>query len=60
MEVQTFVGLVEEMRKKQKEYSSNRSLAAYQQSQILEKEVDAAILQFKRDVGYEAEQWSLF
>lgn len=60
MEVQTFVGLVEEMRKKQKEYSSNRNLAAYQQSQILEKEVDAAILQFKRDVGYEAEQWSLF
>lgn len=60
MEVQTFVGLVEEMRKKQKEYSNNHNLAIYQQSKILEKEVDAAILQFKRDVGYEAEQWSLF
>lgn len=60
MEVQTFVGLVEEMRKKQREYSNNRNLAIYQQSKILEKEVDAAILQFKRDVGYEAEQWSLF
>lgn len=60
MEAQTFVGLVEEMRKKQKEYSNNRNLAIYQQSKILEKEVDAAILQFKRDVGYEAEQWSLF
>ena len=60
MEVQTFVGLVEEMRKKQKEYSNNRNLAIYQQSKILEKEVDAAILQFKREAGYEAEQWSLF
>ena len=60
MEAQTFVGLVEEMRKKQKECSNNRNLAIYQQSKILEKEVDAAILQFKRDVGYEAEQWSLF
>ena len=60
MEVQTFVGLVEEMRKKQREYSNNRNLAIYQQFKILEKEVDAAILQFKREAGYEAEQWSLF
>ena len=60
MEVQTFVGLVEEMRKKQREYLKKHTIAIYQQSKILEKEVDAAILQFKRDVGYEAEQWSLF
>ncbi|MGP1368041.1 MAG: hypothetical protein ACTTKX_02120 [Treponema sp.] len=60
MEAQTFVGLVEEMRKKQREYLKKHTIAIYQQSKILEKEVDAAILQFKRDVGYEAEQWSLF
>lgn len=60
MEVQTFVGLVEEMRKKQREYLKKHTIAIYQQSQILEKEVDAAILQFKRETGYEAEQWSLF
>ena len=60
MEVQTFVGLVEEMRKKQREYSNNRNLAIYQQFKILEKEVDAARVQFKREAGYEAEPWSLF
>ena len=60
MEVQTFVGLVEEMRKKQRECLKKHTIAIYQQSQILEKEVDAAIRQIKREVESSTAQQDLF
>lgn len=49
MKTQTFIGLVSEMRQKQKEFSKTRQLTVYTQAQTLEKEVDAAILQMKRN-----------
>ncbi|MGP1459842.1 MAG: hypothetical protein ACTTKL_11155 [Treponema sp.] len=60
METQTFIGLVEEMRRKQKEFSKTRRLTVYTQAQILEKEVDAAILQLKRNDEITIIQGKLF
>ena len=60
MELNMLIGLVEEMRKKQKEFSQTRNIIVYQQVKTLEKEVDAAILHFKRDARNAGEQQEMF
>ena len=60
MELNMLMGLVEEMRKKQKEFSQTRNGIVYQQVKTLEKEVDAAILHFKRDARSAGEQQEMF
>ena len=60
MELNMLIGLVEEMRKKQKEFSQTRNIIAFQQVKTLEKEVDAAILHFKRDARNAGEQQEMF
>lgn len=60
MELNMLIGLVEEMRKKQKEFSQTRNIIVFQQVKTLEKEVDAAILHFKRDAKSAGEQQEMF
>ena len=60
MEFQNFVDLVESMRNCQKEAQLNRQLPLIQQAKILEKEVDTAIRQFKREVESSTAQQDLF
>ena len=60
MELNMLIGLVEEMRKKQKEFSQTRNIIVFQQVKTLEKEVDAAILHFKRDARNAGEQQEMF
>lgn len=60
MELQNFVDLVESMRNCQKEAQLNRQLPLIQQAKILEKEVDTAIRQFKREVESSTAQQDLF
>ena len=60
MELQNFVDLVESMRKCQKEAQLNRQLPLIQQAKILEKEVDTAIRQLKREVESSTAQQDLF
>jgi len=60
MEFQNFVDLVESMRKCQKEALVKRQLPLIQQAKILEKEVDTAIRQLKREVESSTAQQDLF
>nr|DAI09817.1 MAG TPA: hypothetical protein [Caudoviricetes sp.] len=60
MELNMLIGLVEEMRKKQKEFSQTRNIIVFQQVKTLEKEVDAAILHFKRAARNAGEQQEMF
>ena len=60
MELQNFVDLVESMRKCQREAQLKRQLPLIQQAKILEKEVDAAIRQLKREAESSTAQQDLF
>lgn len=60
MEFQNFIDLVESMRNCQREALVKRQLPLIQQAKILEKEVDTAIRQLKREVESSTAQQDLF
>ncbi len=59
-EIRPFVELVAEMRKAQKEFFKNKSYTLMQNSKFLEKEVDAKILEFSKNLSKEEDQPNLF